>query len=57
VYAGTSGAFLALLIAVQVIPGVQLGAAAVAIATPFMIVLGMVYLLRVVYPKQAAKAK
>lgn len=57
VYAGTSGVFLALLIAVQVIPGVQLGAAAVAMATPLIIVLGMVYLLRVVFPKQSEKSE
>ncbi|HSK46584.1 MAG TPA: hypothetical protein VLA05_01100 [Coriobacteriia bacterium] len=56
-YTGAAGAFLALLIIVQLVPGVQLGAAAVAIASPLILALGMVYLLRVVFPKQRMKSE
>ena len=56
-YTGAAGAFLALLIVVQLVPGVQLGAAAVAIASPLVLALGMVYLLRVVFPKQHVKSE
>jgi len=50
-YTAITGTFLALLIVVQVIPGLQRASAVVSLATPFAIVLGVVYLLRVVFPK------
>ena len=54
-YRALSGGFLLLLLAVQVIDGIQLGAAAAALAAPLVIAAGMVYLLRVVYPKRPAE--
>lgn len=50
-YTVLTGAFLASLIVVQFLPGLQVAAAIPAIATPFMLAIGIVYLLRVVYPK------
>jgi len=55
VYQALGGVFLVFLLAVQVVPGVQLGAAVVAIAAPLVVVAGMVYLLRVVFPKRPAE--
>jgi len=56
VYTALTGAYLALLVAVQVIPGLQLASAVVSIATPFALALGIAYLLRVVFPKPQASA-
>ncbi len=53
VYRVLSAGFLILFAAVQLIPGIQLGAAISAATAPFILVLGLVYLLRVVFPKQA----
>lgn len=51
-YSALMGAYLVLLVAVQIIPGLQLAAAVVAGATPFALVLGVVYLLRAVFPAE-----
>lgn len=50
-YSAFMGAYLLLLVAVQVIPGLQLVSAVVSIATPFALALCVAYLLRVVFPK------
>jgi hypothetical protein len=50
-YSALTGAYLALLIVIQLIPGLQLAAAIVSIATPFALVLGVTYLLRAVFPR------
>jgi len=51
-YAVVMGVYLAVLFAVQVIPGLQLASAIAAIASPFALAFGVIYLLRVVFPKQ-----
>jgi hypothetical protein len=53
VYQLIASAFLVVVLAVQLIPGVQLGAAAIAIAAPLVVVFAMVYLLRIVFPKRS----
>lgn len=50
-YSALTGTYLALLVAVQIIPGLQLASAVVSIATPFALALGIAYLLRVVFPR------
>ena len=52
VYQLLGAAFLLFLIAIQLVPGVQLGAAAVAISAPLMLAVALVYLLRVAFPKR-----
>jgi hypothetical protein len=51
VYSAVNFAYLVLLVSVQLIPGLQMAAAAVAVASPIVLVFGVVYLLRVVFPK------
>lgn len=53
VYAAFSAIFLGLSLVVTVIPGLQVTAAAVPLATPLALVVGVAYLLRVVFPKPA----
>jgi len=50
VYSATMGAYLAVLVAVQLIPGLQIASAIAAIASPFALAFGVVYLLRAVFP-------
>jgi len=54
VYTVTMGAYLAVLIAVQIIPGLQVASAIAAIASPFALAFGVIYLLRAVFPKHAS---
>ncbi len=54
VYSAVNVAYLLLLLAVQLIPGLQMAAAVVAIASPIVLAFGVVYLLRVVFPKPDA---
>jgi membrane associated rhomboid family serine protease len=51
VYALVNAAYLLLLVAVQVVPGVQFAAAIAAFATPFALGFDFIYLLRAVFPK------
>ena len=51
VYSGVMGAYLLLLLAVQIIPGLQLASAVAAVASPFALAFGVAYLLRAVFPK------
>jgi len=51
VYSAVNIAYLLLLLAVQLIPGLQMAAAVVAVASPVVLAFGLVYLLRVVFPK------
>jgi len=53
VYTGAMAVYIGLLVAVQVIPGLQLASAVVSIATPFALALGVAYLLRAVFPAPA----
>lgn len=53
VYTGVMGAYLLVLLAVQLIPGLQLASAVAAVATPFALAFGVAYLLRAVFPKPA----
>lgn len=55
-YTVFAGLYLGFLLVIQVIPGLQLAAAVVSLATPFALALGLVYLLRVVFPKPGAAA-
>jgi len=54
VYSATMGAYLAVLVAVQIIPGLQIASAVAAMASPFALAFGIVYLLRAVFPKPDA---
>ena len=54
VYSAVNVAYLLLLVAVQLVPGMQVASAVVAIASPIVLVFGIVYLLRVVFPKPGA---
>lgn len=51
VYSAVIAAYLSLLMAVQLVPGLQAAAAVVAVATPFALALCIVYLLRAVFPR------
>ena len=51
VYSLVNAAYLLVLIAVQIVPGIQFAAAIVAIATPFALAFDFVYLLRAVFPR------
>jgi hypothetical protein len=52
-YTVLNAAFLGTLLVVQFVPGLQLAAAIPAIATPFVLVAGIAYLLRVVFPRSS----
>jgi len=51
VYSAVNLAYLVLLVAVQLIPGLQFASAIAAVASPVVFAFGVVYLLRVVFPK------
>lgn len=53
-YTAGEAAFLALLALTQVLPGISLVSAVPVIAMPLALVLGITYLLRVVFPASAA---
>ena len=50
IYPVIAADYLILLLVVQLIPGLQFAAAIAALASPFALALGIVYLLRVVFP-------
>jgi hypothetical protein len=56
IYSAISVLFLGGLAVVQFVPGLQLAAAAPALATPIVLIAGLAYLLRVVFPKPDADA-
>jgi len=56
VYSAVTGAYLIVLLAVQIIPGLQAASAVAALASPLALAFGVVYLLRVVFPKSPVSA-
>jgi len=56
IYPMIAADYLILLLVVQLIPGLQFAAAIAALASPFALALGIVYLLRVVFPDATATA-
>jgi len=55
-YSALMGAYLLLLVVVQLIPGLQIASAIVSLATPFALALGIAYLLRAVFPRPEVDA-
>ncbi len=51
VYSAFMAAYLILLLAVQIIPGMQLASAVAAAVSPVALTVGVVYLLRAVFPR------
>jgi len=56
VYSGVMGAYLVLLVAVQIIPGLQVASAVAAVASPFALAFGVAYLLRAVFPRSTGES-